>query len=61
MWLASPVWELARELREMRYLYDLPHRLDPAPLARLLPDHRDTGFEQVVAAHLAARNAVKAE
>lgn len=61
MWLASPVWELARELREMRYLYDLPHSLDPAPLARLLPDHRDTGLQQVVAAHLAARNAVKAE
>lgn len=51
--LLSPVWELARELREMRYLYDLPHRLDPAPLAALLPDHRDAGLAEVVTAHLA--------
>ena len=53
MALASPVWELARELREMRYLYNLPHRLDPAPLAHLLPDHRDTDFRSIVAAHRA--------
>lgn len=55
MGLLSPVWELARELREMRYLYDLPHRLDPAPLAHLLPDHRDTDFRSIVAAHLDPR------
>ena len=60
MRLLSPVWELARELREMRYLYDLPHSLDPAYLAQILPEHQDTRFEQVVAAHLAARKAVKA-
>lgn len=53
MRLLSPFWELARELREMRYLYDLPHRLDPAPLAALLPDHRDASFAEVVAAHIA--------
>ena len=57
MRLLSPFWELARELREMRYLYDLPHRLDPAPLAALLPDHRDAGLADVVAAHLAVRAA----
>lgn len=55
MTLASPVWELARELREMRYLFDLPHRLDPAPLQRLLPDFRTASLRDVVAAHLAAR------
>ena len=34
---ASPFWELARELTEMRYLYDHPHRLDGAKFGRLLP------------------------
>jgi nucleoside-diphosphate-sugar epimerase len=54
MRLLSPFWELAREMREMRYLYDLPHRLDPAPLAALLPGHRDAGLAAVVAGQLKA-------
>jgi nucleoside-diphosphate-sugar epimerase len=53
--LLTPFWELARELREMRYLYETPHRLDPKPLAALLPDFRAAGLAQVVAAHLQAR------
>lgn len=57
MFLASPFWELARELREMRYLYNLPHRLDPGPLAQILPDHQVTPLAEVVARHLAARRA----
>lgn len=52
MTLASPVWELARELREMRYLYDLPHEIDNRPLAQLLPDFRPTPLRAVLAAHL---------
>jgi hypothetical protein len=54
MALAAPFWELARELREMRYLSDLPHRLDDAPLRALLPDFRATSFAEVVASHIAA-------
>lgn len=50
--VASPVWELARELREMLYLYDHPHRLDPAPLRRWLPDWQDSDLDMVVARHL---------
>ena len=50
--LLAPVWELARELVEMRYLYDLPHSLDPAPLAALLPDFRATPLDSILAAHL---------
>jgi nucleoside-diphosphate-sugar epimerase len=50
--LAAPVWELARELGEMRYLYDHPHRLDGARLAELLPAFRATPFAEVVAGHL---------
>lgn len=49
----SPVWELARELREMRYLYETSHYLDPKPLAALLPDFRLTGLPAITAAYLA--------
>jgi nucleoside-diphosphate-sugar epimerase len=52
--LLSPVWELARELREMRYLYDTPHRLDGAKFARLLPGFTATPLAEVVRAHLRA-------
>ncbi|MBI1169785.1 epimerase [bacterium] len=52
MTLAAPFWELARELREMRYLYDLPHALDPAPLAAVLPEFRPTPLDTVLAAHV---------
>lgn len=53
--LAAPVWELARELREMRYLYDLDHALDPAPLAAVLGRVPHTSFADVVAAHLSRK------
>lgn len=53
--LASPVWELARELREMLYLYDHPHSLDPAPLRRWLPDWQDTDLDEVIRRHLSAK------
>lgn len=53
--LASPVWELARELREMLYLYDHPHRLDPAPLQHCLPDWQDTPLDEVILHHLRAK------
>lgn len=50
--LAAPFWELGRELLEMRYLYDLDHALDPAPLRALLPEFRATGLDAMLAAHL---------
>ncbi|WP_071675528.1 NAD-dependent epimerase/dehydratase family protein [Nioella nitratireducens] len=52
MRLAAPVWELARELMEMRYLYDTPHELDGAKFHRLLPDFTETPFESMVAQHM---------
>lgn len=57
MRLAGPFWELARELREMRYLYDHPHRLEGETLARWLPDFQPTPFAQVVTGHLPAQTA----
>lgn len=54
MRIAAPFWELARELPEMRYLFDRAHRMNPAPLQALLPDFRGTSFVDVVAAHARA-------
>lgn len=48
MRLTAPFWEMARELLEMRYLYNLPHCLDDAPLARILPDFTPLNFAQVM-------------
>lgn len=52
MRLMSPVWELAREFSEMRYLYETPHSLSAEVFDRLLPGFAATPFEQVVAEHL---------
>jgi nucleoside-diphosphate-sugar epimerase len=49
MRLAAPFWELAREFFEMRYLYDHPHSLDPAPMAALLPNFQGAKLADVVA------------
>ncbi|MEO0486161.1 MAG: epimerase [Pseudomonadota bacterium] len=48
--LLQPVWPLARYLVSMRYLWRVPHGLDPAPLRALLPDHRDSSAEAALAA-----------
>ncbi|MFM7336357.1 MAG: epimerase [Tabrizicola sp.] len=53
--VTSPVWELARELREMLYLSSFPHQLDPAPLRHWLPDWQDTPLDEVILRHLNAR------
>ena len=52
MRLAAPFWELARELAEMRYLYDLPHELDGGPLAAALPGFAVTPLDDVLRAVL---------
>lgn len=40
--LARPFWRVATHLIEMRYLWMIPHSLDGARLAGLLPDFRPT-------------------
>lgn len=50
----SPVWELARELREMLYLNRHPHWLDPDPLRHWLPGFQDTPLDAVILAHVQA-------
>ncbi|MEC7763717.1 MAG: NAD-dependent epimerase/dehydratase family protein [Pseudomonadota bacterium] len=50
--LASPVWEMARELREMRYLWEVSHTLAPDRLNTLLPDFAPTPLRDVLRAAL---------
>jgi nucleoside-diphosphate-sugar epimerase len=50
--LLSPFWELARELREMRYLYAKTNTMSVDKLARLLPGFVSTPVEEVIAAHI---------
>ena len=52
MTVLSPFWELAREMREMRYLYAMPHQLGTAKFDRLLPDFRATDLDDVMLAGL---------
>lgn len=54
MRLLGPFWELARELPEMRYLFDVPHQLDGGPLRALLPHLQVTPLATVIAGHLQA-------
>jgi hypothetical protein len=54
MRLAAPFWELARELGEMRYLWDTPHQLSGAKFDRILPGFQPTTLEQVMLAGLPA-------
>ena len=48
--LTSPVWELAREMLEMRYLWSHPHGLSDRRLRQLLPGFQATPLEDVLAA-----------
>jgi hypothetical protein len=54
MKLLAPVWELARELSEMRYIYGMPHRISAEKFDRLLPDFVATDLKTVMHAGLPA-------
>ena len=47
--MLKPFWSLARELPEMRYLWNLGHQLSGQKFYRLLPDFVETPFEQIIA------------
>lgn len=55
MTVASPFWELARELKEMRYLFSHPHQLRGDALRNVLPDYEDTEFKDVIREALKTR------
>lgn len=46
--LASPLWELAREMNEMRYLWNTEHELSETRLNELLPDFAVTPLNEVL-------------
>ncbi len=48
MRLAAPVWELARELLEMRYLFNTSHWLSAQKFGALLPDFEATPLKTVL-------------
>ncbi|MGJ8582658.1 MAG: epimerase [Marinosulfonomonas sp.] len=50
--LLAPVWELAREMKEMRYLWNTSHQLSGAKFNRLLPDFVPTDLRTVMFASL---------
>jgi len=52
MSLASPFWELARELKEMRYLWNTDHVLSGEKMAYLLPEFEPTDIRTVMTASL---------
>lgn len=49
MTVASPFWELAREMAEMRYLFEMDHWISDEKLARLFPDFQITPVADVFA------------
>jgi len=46
--LLSPLWELAREMLEMRYLWDTPHALSATKFAHVLPGFEPTPLDEVL-------------
>ena len=48
MKMLSPFWGLAREMQEMRYLWDTAHSLSGARLAALLPEFKNTDMNDVL-------------
>ena len=52
MTILSPFWEMARELGEMRYLYEMDHWIGADKFNRLLPDFAPTPLAHVMEAGL---------
>lgn len=55
MAVSAPVWELARELKEMRYQFDMDHWIDDAPFKALLPQFEATPLATVLSNILAPK------
>lgn len=50
--LTAPAWEMAREMREMRYLWDTDHALCDQRFKVLLPEFQRTPWKEVIRASL---------
>lgn len=60
MRLTGPFWELARELHEMRYLFNTEHRLSDTRLQGLLPGFAVTPLDEILRRTLAHRESRRA-
>ena len=54
MTVLGPFWEMAREMKEMRYLYSMPHQISGRRFEQLLPDFRPTDLDDVMLCSLPA-------
>ncbi len=54
MTVLAPFWGLAKEMREMRFQFSMPHSLSGTRFAELLPDFVPTPLEEVMLAGLPA-------
>jgi hypothetical protein len=54
LYLARPFWRMAGGLVEMRYLWNMPHRLDGRRFAEQVPGFRETPVEEAIAAAVEA-------
>lgn len=52
--ITAPVWELARELNEMRYLWNTDHALSDVRLKKYLPNFELTPLEEILRQKLPA-------
>ena len=46
--ILAPFWELAREMNEMRYLWNTSHQMSGEKFNRLLPDFVPTDMRRVM-------------
>jgi len=53
MKVLSPVWGLAREMQEIRYLWDTPHSLNGGRMQQLLPNFEATNQQDILKAVVA--------
>jgi nucleoside-diphosphate-sugar epimerase len=58
--MAGPFWELARELSEMRYLWETDHALSEKRFKALLPAFEDTPLDEVMRSALPSSRANRA-
>ena len=54
MAVLGPFWEMAREMKEMRYLYSMPHQISGTKFEQLLSDFRPTDLDSVMLCSLPA-------
>ena len=58
LYFLSPFWKVAYEMLEMRYLYELEHKISDEKLKRILPDFVPTDKNTIMVSELANSSSV---